>query len=1035
MRVPLLLIFLGLLQIQLATAYVYRVLISTGYGSTTDKVSIILVGQGGAETGIHDLPGEFGFQSDRMFTINDKNVGKLSAVKIRLAKKGLYEDFWHLRQVVVVTTQPRQRYFFSFNDIVKYKWNMISPNCRKGYEKTSDGRCVDIDECKAASGGCKDKIAVCLNTIGSFTCTCPKGYNSDSQGGCTDANECQLNNGGCSDRCINTPSSYYCDCHRSGYQVVDGYRCEDIDECKEGKDGCDKATTTCSNLPGNYRCDCKHGQITKDRFSCQRRTCSHFSAGRDSDSTLEPARCFQQEQNKYEDKCKVVCNSDGYVLEKPSAEIATCSADGHWVPSPTTCIGRPCPLLTNIKYGYVSSGCQIGVPRYGKTCHHSCVSGYNLKGNRERECLANGTWSGTEPTCEKNHPKPWISCPANINVVLKPGMNTSDVSDKWTIPTSNVQNITAVVPPGVSSSYQFPPGSTMVKWVAVNEIGEQDYCVVYVSVKDNEKPKVFFCPDRVFKVSFSNSPVWVNITRPIFTDNVGIDKYAPPLIDGKYFTPHGGYNLNFRAIDAYGNSAECTITVYVGGNRCQLPPEGLPNGWFSCGWTGNTRYCSRKCPDGQKTFGVDGWWSCSYSDGKWKFWPPPARPVLHCVGYKDVNASVPCDVGSIRNSSFGQGCYECPPGTSYQSGACDACAEGTFQDKTAQRSCKICPPGTSSSKKGSYACRPICPPGRYSKDGFGPFCDFCSNGTYQDKAQQTSCVVCPQGTYTLHIGATFCGKSPQITKLEPGGAASVNAGGTLVLKCFSEGEPTPSVYWQYSGNGKGSKTQEQMKDKDGNPMGTQLTITNADSSDAGNYTCMSANTHGEITSSVHVTAITSSSKRSTVQENKRAADDFAPRAQAPCPAGKFSSDGLGPLCRVCPKNSYQDQTGETACKNCEHGTKTLQLAATSAEACGVAPVITSVNSSVNTTSKEVMLDCFANASPSTLIRWRFLEDIPSAFLGIPKLMQLVDDKGEPIGTRMLIRAFTDHNTGQYECTALNPFGLDKKTLHLKVPQI
>ena len=69
------------------------------------------------------------------------------------------------------------------------------------------------------------------------------------------------------------------------------------------------------------------------------RTCSHFSAGRDQDSTLEPARCFQQGQNKYEDKCKVVCNSDGYILEKPSAEIATCSADGHWAPYPTTCIG------------------------------------------------------------------------------------------------------------------------------------------------------------------------------------------------------------------------------------------------------------------------------------------------------------------------------------------------------------------------------------------------------------------------------------------------------------------------------------------------------------------------------------------------------------------------------------------------------------------------------------------------------------------------------------------------------------------------
>ena len=57
-----------------------------------------------------------------------------------------------------------------------------------------------------------------------------------------------------------------------------------------------------------------------------------------------------------------------------------------------------------------------------------------------------------------------------------------------------------------------------------------------------------------------------------------------------------------------------------------------------------------------------------------------------------------------------------------------------------------------------------------------------------------------------------------------------------------------------------------MKDKDGNPTGTQLTITNADSSDDGDYTCTSANTHGEITRSVHVTVAKSSSKSSTVLE-------------------------------------------------------------------------------------------------------------------------------------------------------------------------
>lgn len=82
---------------------------------------------------------------------------------------------------------------------------------------------------------------------------------------------------------------------------------------------------------------------------------------------------------------------------------------------------------------------------------------------------------------------------------------------------------------------------------------------------DKEKPKVVFCPDRIFKVSFTNSPVWVNITRPVFTDNVGIVKYNPPLIDGKYFTRVAGHNMHFEAIDAGGNWATCKIKVLVGG--------------------------------------------------------------------------------------------------------------------------------------------------------------------------------------------------------------------------------------------------------------------------------------------------------------------------------------------------------------------------------------------------------------------------------------------------------------------------------------
>ena len=67
-------------------------------------------------------------------------------------------------------------------------------------------------------------------------------------------------------------------------------------------------------------------------------------------------------------------------------------------------------------------------------------------------------------------------------MVLKLGMNTSDVSDKWKRPWANVNNVTAVDPPGVSASYRFPPGDTFVRWVAVNAIGEQASCVVRVNV-------------------------------------------------------------------------------------------------------------------------------------------------------------------------------------------------------------------------------------------------------------------------------------------------------------------------------------------------------------------------------------------------------------------------------------------------------------------------------------------------------------------------------------------------------------------------
>ena len=64
----------------------------------------------------------------------------------------------------------------------------------------------------------------------------------------------------------------------------------------------------------------------------------------------------------------------------------------------------------------------------------------------------------------------------------------------------------------------------------------------------------------------------------------------------------------------------------------------------------------------------------------------------------------------------------------------------------------------------------------------------------------------------------------------------------------------------------GSKTQAPIKDKNGNPIGTQLTIGNADSSDSGSYSCMSANTHGEVTHAAKLTVAKSSVRRETTRK-------------------------------------------------------------------------------------------------------------------------------------------------------------------------
>ena len=56
---------------------------------------------------------------------------------------------------------------------------------------------------------------------------------------------------------------------------------------------------------------------------------------------------------------------------------------------------KTCPPLDNPKNGFTH------VQQYweGRRVLLTCDPGYWLKGSSERHCLANGTWSGVQPSC------------------------------------------------------------------------------------------------------------------------------------------------------------------------------------------------------------------------------------------------------------------------------------------------------------------------------------------------------------------------------------------------------------------------------------------------------------------------------------------------------------------------------------------------------------------------------------------------------------------------------------------------------------
>ncbi|XP_022100203.1 sushi, von Willebrand factor type A, EGF and pentraxin domain-containing protein 1-like isoform X2 [Acanthaster planci] len=145
-----------------------------------------------------------------------------------------------------------------------------------------------------------------------------------------------------------------------------------------------------------------------------------------------------------------------------------------------------------------------------------------------------------------------------------------------------------------------------------------------------------------------------------------------------------------------------------------------------------------------------------------------------------------CPPGNVAGHNW---CLQCAVGTFFdgQTGDCERCPQGSYQNQPGQMQCIDCPPGTSTAKTGAQSgeeCKDICSPGSYSDTGLEQ-CEACPKGSYQPHSGSTDCTPCPSGTSTVKMGATMATECAEPCK--PG---YVSRSG--VVPCL----PCPDGYYQ-----------------------------------------------------------------------------------------------------------------------------------------------------------------------------------------------------------------------------------------------
>lgn len=149
-----------------------------------------------------------------------------------------------------------------------------------------------------------------------------------------------------------------------------------------------------------------------------------------------------------------------------------------------------------------------------------------------------------------------VDCPADISVNVDAG--TCGAIVNWTAPTAN-DNCTVSLFTNFSPSSNFPVGTTLVTYTAVDGFGNIATCSFNVTVSDNEAPVFVNCPSN----TSSCNPVVV-FEDPTASDNCGIVTVVQTSgpVSGSTLAP-GTETVTYTATDSHGNVSTCSFTITI----------------------------------------------------------------------------------------------------------------------------------------------------------------------------------------------------------------------------------------------------------------------------------------------------------------------------------------------------------------------------------------------------------------------------------------------------------------------------------------